>query len=83
MNDLLVSTPTSKPPGKLSAIDRPARGRGTMAEIIVHARPGRSARRLHEVWGRRDPWEDRHAWACGSAWQNSDAEGVAKEGACK
>ncbi len=88
MSDLLVTTPDSKQlmverAGNLSAIDRPARGRGTMAEIIVHVRQKRSARSLHKLWGRHDPWEDRLAWACGPAGRNSDAEGVAKEGACK
>ncbi len=88
MSDLLVSTPDSKPlmverAGNLSAIDRPAQVRGSMAEIIVHARHGRSARSLHELWGRHDPWEDRQAWACGPAGRDSDAEGVAEEGACK
>ncbi len=88
MSDLLVSTPDSKPlmverAGSLSAIDRPAHVRGSMAEIIVHARHGRFARSLHELWGRHDPREYRQAWACGPAGRNSDAEGVAEEGACK
>ncbi len=88
MSDLSVSTPDSKPlmverAGNLSAIDRPAQVRGTTAEIIVHVRHGRPARSLHELWGRRDPWEDRQAWACGPAGRDSDAEGVAEEGACK
>ena len=87
MSDLLVNTPDSKPlmverAGNLSSIDRPARGRGTMAEIIVHVRQRRSARSLHKLWG-RDPWDDPQAWACGPAGRNSDAEGVAEEGASK
>lgn len=88
MSDLLVSTPDSKPlmverAGSLSAIDRPAQVRGTMAEINVHVRKERSARSLHELWGRHDPREDRQAWACGPAGRNSDAESIAEEGACK
>jgi len=88
MSDLSVSTPDSKPlmverTGNLSAIDRPAQVRGSTAEIIVHVRQKRSARSLHKLWGRRDPWEDRQAWARGPAGRNSDAEGVAEEGACK
>ncbi len=88
MSDLSVSTPDSKPlmaerAGNLSAIDRPARGRGTVAEIIVHVRQKRSGRSLHKLWGRHDPWEDRQPWAWGPAGRNSDAEGVAEEGACK
>ncbi len=88
MSDLSVSTPDSKPlmverAGNLSAIDRPAQVRGSMAEIIVHVRQKRSARSLHELWGPCDPWEDRQAWACGRAGRDSDAEGVAEEGACK
>ncbi len=52
MSDLSVSTPDSKPlmverTGNLSAIDRPAQVLGTMAEINVHVRHGRSARSLH------------------------------------
>ena len=87
-HDLLVSTPDSKPlmverAGNFSAIDRPAPVRGTMTEINVHVRQKRSARSLHELWGRHDPWEDRQAWARGPAGRNSDAEGIAEEGACK
>ncbi len=86
MSDLLGSTPEPlmvERAGNLSAIDCSARGRGTMAEIIVHVRQKRSARSLHKLWGRHDPRDDRQAWACGPAGRNSDAEGVAEKGACK